>query len=112
MEDTPDTRGGEKVFTFELRFNEESGTSFQPLRDDAFSVANGTVVKARRLTQESNLRWEMHVDSASDADVTVVLPVTTRCGAQGGRLHRGRQETVQLPGLHHLRPGPIEQGGS
>ena len=110
LEDTPDTQGGEKVNTFESRFNEGSGTSFQPLRDDAFSVANGTVVKDRWLTQGSNLRWEMHVDSACNADVTVVLPVTTRCGAQGGHLHQGRQETVQLPGLHRLRTDPIGPG--
>ena len=56
--------------TSELRFNEEFGISYQTLRDDAFSITNGTVTKARRLTQGSNLRWEIHVGPASNADVT------------------------------------------
>ena len=104
---TPDTPGGEKVFTFELRFNEEFGISYQILRDDAFNVINGMVTKARRLTQGSNLRWEIHVDPASNAVVTVVLSVTTRCGARGGHLYQGRQKTVQLPELHRLRAGRL-----
>ena len=51
LEHTPDTPGGEEEATSELRFNEEFGISYQTLRDDAFSITNGTVTKARRLTQ-------------------------------------------------------------
>ncbi len=83
LENTPGAHGGEKVFTFELRINEEFRFSYQILRDNAFSVTDGTVTKARRLTQGSNLRWEIHVDPASNAEVTVVLPVTSCCDAQG-----------------------------
>ena len=105
LENTPDTHGGEKVFTFELRFNEVFAISYQTLRDDAFSVTDGILTKARRLTQGSNLRWEIHVGPASNADVTVVLLVTTDCNTTSGictrdgrKLSNSLQFTVSGPG--------------
>ena len=52
-----------------------------------------------------NIRWEIHVEPASNADVTVVLPVTADCDAQGsictddGRMLSNRLElTITGPG--------------
>ena len=83
LESTPSTHDGSTVFTFELRFSEEFGLSYKTLRDHAFTVTGGTVTKARRMTQGSNLRWEIHVTPNSNADVTVVLPATTDCADTG-----------------------------
>ena len=86
--DAPGSHNGQEKFTFELRFSEELGTgfSYKTLRDYAFTVTRGTVAGARRLDSDSdtpNIRWEITVSPDSNADVTVELPVTTDCEAQG-----------------------------
>ena len=104
LENTPDTHDGQNVFTFELRFSEEFSLSYRTLRDHAFTVAGGAVEKAERITKGSNLRWQIVVEPDSGADVTIVLPPTTDCGAQGaictgdGKKLSGRVElTVNGP---------------
>ena len=101
----PATHNG-SAFTFDLTFNEEFGISYVTLRDDAFSVTGGTVNKAKRMTQGSNIGWTITVtpDSAAAA-VTVVLPATTDCNDDGaictedGRKLSNRLEfTVSGPG--------------
>ena len=86
--DAPESHDGQEDFTFELRFSEELGTgfSYKTLRDHAFTVTRGTVVGARRLDGDSdtrNIKWEISVTPDSNADVTVELPATTDCDAQG-----------------------------
>ena len=61
--------------------------------------------KARRLAAPSNVRWEITVQPSSNADVTIVLPITTDCAVQGaictgdGRKLSGQVElTVSGPG--------------
>ena len=86
--DAPGSHNGQEKFTFELRFSEELGTgfSYKTLRDHAFTVTRGTVAGARRLDSDSdtpNIRWEISVTPDSTADVTVELPITTDCEAQG-----------------------------
>ena len=78
----PATHNG-SAFTFDLTFSEEFGISYVTLRDDAFSVTDGEVTSARRLTQGSNIGWTITVTPDSAADVTIVLPVTTDCNANG-----------------------------
>ncbi len=101
----PSTHDGQTAFTFELRFSEEFGLSYVTLRDHAFSVTGATVDKAKRMTQGSNIGWTITVTPESAAAVTVVLPVTTDCGATGaictgdGRMLSNRLEfTVSGPG--------------
>ena len=100
----PATHNG-SAFTFDLTFSEEFGISYVTLRDDAFSVTDGEVTSARRLTQGSNIGWTITVTPDSAADVTIVLPVTTDCDADGavctadGRKLSNRLEfTVSGPG--------------
>ena len=100
----PATHNGSN-FTFDLTFSEEFGISYVTLRDDAFSVTDGEVTSAQRLTQGSNIGWTITVTPDSAADVTVVLPVTTDCNANGavctadGRKLSNRLEfTVSGPG--------------
>ena len=78
----PATHNG-SAFTFDLTFSEEFGISYVTLRDDAFSVTDGEVTSARRLTQGSNIGWTITVTPDSAADVTIVLPVTTDCDDDG-----------------------------
>ena len=101
----PASHNGQGVFTFELRFSEEFGISYRTLRDHAFTVTGGEVVDARRLEPGKNVRWEIHVSPTANAQVTIVLPVTTDCSAQGaictedGRMLSSRVVlTVRGPG--------------
>ena len=96
---------GENVFTFELRFSEEFGISYKTLRDHAFTVTGGTVRKAQRLEQGSNIGWRITVSPDSSGAVTIILPITEDCEAQGaictedGRMLSHRLElTVSGPG--------------
>ena len=63
------------------------------------------MTKARRLEQGSNVRWEITVKPDGNAGVTVVLPETTDCEAQGAictedgrKLSSGLELTVSGPG--------------
>ena len=83
--DVPAAHDGSTTFTFELRFSEtpREGFSYKTLRDHAFTVTGGEVVKARRLEKGKNVRWEISVTPSGDGPVTIVLPVTTDCTAEG-----------------------------
>ena len=83
--DTPGSHDGQSEFTFELRFSEtpRRGFSYETLRDHALTVTGGEVVRARRLEPGKNVRWEIHVGPDSNAAVTIVLPATTNCEAEG-----------------------------
>ena len=97
VENAAATHGGSAVFTLELRFSEETALSFRTLRDRSFVVTGGDVVKAKRMDRPSNIPWRITVRPHSDGDVTVVLPVTTNCGAQGAICtHDGRKLSSRL----------------
>ena len=109
FEKMPATHDGETRFSFELHFSEQIRISYKTLRDRAFTVTGGEVRKARRLAPPSNLGWEIAVEPASDADVVLVLPVTTDCAvpravctAAGKRLSERLTATVRGPGTQAL----------
>ena len=88
IHDAPESHDGQEDFTFELRFSEEpkEGFSDVTLRDHAFTVKGGEVAGARQMDGDSdtpNIRWEISVSPDSNADVTVELPATEDCEAQG-----------------------------
>ena len=80
----PESHDG-TVFTFELRFSEtpRKRFSYKIMRDLAFTVTGGEVTGARRLAPRSNVGWEIHVRPDGNGPVTIVLPVTTDCTAEG-----------------------------
>ena len=105
LEATTESHNGTDAFTFEIRFSEEFPLSYKTLRDLAFTMSGGEVLKAQRLDKPSNIRWLITVEPDSNGDVTVVLPVTTDCDADGavctadGRKLSNRLEfTVSGPG--------------
>ena len=107
IHDAPESHDGQSVFTFELRFSEtpKDNFSYRTLRDHAFTVTGGEVVRARRLERGKNVRWEIHVRPDGNDDVTIALPATTDCAADGavctedGRMFSGGVElTVSGPG--------------
>ena len=106
--DAPDGHDGEDSFTFELRFSEEFDLSYATLRNHVFTVTGGAVTQARRLAPPANVRWEITVEPSSDADVSIVLPITTDCDDDGAictsdrRMLSNRSElTVSGPGAQN-----------
>ena len=81
FQDVPDKHDGTGFFTFLIAFSEPISISYKTLRDDSLEVTNGSATKAKRVDGQSDL-WEITVEPDSDADVTVVLPVTGDCTAQ------------------------------
>ena len=110
IHDAPESHNGTTDFTFELRFSEEpkEGFSYKTLRDHAFTVTGGEVAGARRLDGDSdtpNIRWEITVSPDSGGDVTITLPVTEDCDAEGAicangdkKLSNRLERTVSGPG--------------
>ena len=82
FQDAPDKHLGTGVFTFDIAFSEPISISYKTLRDDSLEVTNGSATKAKRVNGQSDL-WEITVKPDSDADVTVVLPITEGCGSDG-----------------------------
>ena len=112
IHDEPSSHDGQSEFTFELQFSEEpkEDFSYKTLRDHAFTVTRGTVKGgtvdgARRLVSGSNIEWQIKIRPTSNGDVTIVLPITEDCTADGavctgdGRPLSNRLEiTVSGPG--------------
>ena len=107
FESAPTSHNGSDNFKFRIAFSEElkTGFSYKTLRDHAFTVEGGTMVGARRLVRGSNIRWEISVSPDSTGDVTITLPATTDCDAQGAicadgdkKLSNRLERTVSGPG--------------
>ena len=79
----PDSHNGSSEFTFEIEFSEEFGLSYKTLRDFAFTETGGEVRKAQRMDKPSNVRWLITVEPNGNGDVTIELPATTDCNAEG-----------------------------
>ena len=82
LDNMPATHNG-TAFTFDLTFSEEFGLSYVTLKTHAFNVTGGTVENAQRTDKPSNISWRITVKPNGNGDVTVVLPVTTDCNAEG-----------------------------
>ena len=112
VESAPPSHNGSDEFRIRIAFSEEpkTGFSYKIMRDHAFTVTGGSVTGARRLVKGSNIGWEIVVKSDSNGDVTITLPATTDCDAQGAILRRRRQEAVQPAGDNRQRAGRIGRG--
>ena len=102
----PESHDGSTVFTFELRFSEtpRKRFSYKIMRDLAFTVTGGEVTGARRLAPRSNVGWEIHVRPDGNGPVTIVLPVTTDCTAEGAICTNDRRPLSNR--LEITVPGP------
>ena len=85
VERAPPSHNGSDEFRIRIDLSEEpkTGFSYTTMRDHAFTVTGGSVAGARRLDSPSNIGWEVVVEPDSNGDVSIVLPITTDCNAQG-----------------------------
>ena len=107
FESVPMSHNGSDNFKFRIAFSEEleTGFSYKTLRDHVFTVEGGTVAGARRLVSGSNIGWEVSVRPDPNGDVTITLPATEDCDAQGAicaggdkKLSNRLERTVSGPG--------------
>ena len=101
----PATHDGSSEFTFEIEFSEEFGLGYATLRDHAFTVTGGSVEKAQRTDKPSNIPWRIEIKPQGNGDVTITLPATTDCDADGAictgdgrKLSNSLSFTVSGPG--------------
>ena len=85
VERAPPSHNGSDEFRIRIDLSEEpkTGFSYTTMRAHAFTVTGGSVAGARRLDPPSNIGWEVVIEPDSNGDVSIVLPITTDCNAQG-----------------------------
>ena len=105
----PPEHDGSAAFTLRLQFSEAVGVSYVTLRDEALKVTNGTVTKAKRVDGRSRL-WEITIEPDSDAHVTIVLPITTDCNAQGAVCTSSGTELSNRSEATVPGPAPADSG--
>ena len=101
----PESHDGQSTFIFQMGFSEEPHTdfSYKTMRDHVFTVTNGEVTVAQRMTKGSNVGWKITVRPSGGGDVLIVLPVTGDCDDAGavctedGRKLSNRLELI-VPG--------------
>ena len=101
----PGSHDGSSAFIFEIEFSEEFGVSYRTLKFDAFNVTGGSVEKAQRTDKPSNIPWRIEIKPQGNGDVTIELPATTDCNADGAictgdgrKLSNSLSFTVSGPG--------------
>ena len=101
----PASHDGSSEFTFEIEFSEEFGLGYATLKNHAFNVTGGSVERAQRTDKPSNIPWRITVKPHGAGDVTIELPATTDCDAQGAictgdgrKLSNSLNFTVSGPG--------------
>ena len=94
-------------FWTELHFSAEPGLGYKDLRDKAFEVTGARITRAQRIEKSSNRSWRLLVEPAGFGDISLTLPVTEDCTAEGAvcTAEGARLET----GLGLVVPGPGER---
>ena len=78
----PAEHDGSSRFTVRLAFSEEVKAGIQKVKA-ALTVTGGTVKKARRVAPPSNEQWTITIQPDGHGAVTIILPITEDCDAQG-----------------------------
>ena len=82
FEAAPESHNGTDAFTFRIAFSEAVAIGFANFRRHALDVTEGSVTGASRVDRRSDL-WKITVEPDSLAGVSIVLPITEDCAAQG-----------------------------
>ena len=109
FQDMPEGHNGTDTFSFQILFSEAVNTSYRTLEDSALTVPNGEVTSASRVDGRSDL-WQIVVRPDSDADVTLTLPATEDCTANGAVCTEGGKKLSAE--VSHTVPGPEPEEAS
>ena len=83
LTNVPSSHIGSGEFTFDLSFSENVKAGYERIRDDAFNVDGGEIIKAKRQTQGSNQSWTITVKPDGNGAISITLPATADCDATG-----------------------------
>ena len=108
FEDMPGSHDGETEFAFRVRFSEGIRNPISTMRDRAFDVTGGSVVKARRVNGDKQY-WEITIQPDGDDAVVIVLEPNRGCNSgpcttDRRRLAKRLEETVAGPAGKRLSP--------
>ena len=78
----PESHSG-SWFEFTLTFSENVKAGYERIRDDAFTISGGDITKAERKVQGSNQTWTIRVRPDGNDAVSITLPATSDCNADG-----------------------------
>ena len=107
FQDLPDSHDGSTAFTFRVLFSEDVGISYANMRDDAFSLSEGDVTKARRVDGRNDL-WEITVEPDDNSDVSITLPANRSCATTGAICTREDSPRQLTNGPTATVTGPAE----
>ena len=79
----PASHIGSGEFTFDLSFSENVKAGYERVRDDAFTIGGGVILKAQRREQGTSQYWTITVKPDGNGAVYITLPETTDCNATG-----------------------------
>ena len=92
-------------FWTELHFSEEPDVGYKDLRDKAFEVTGARITRAQRIDKGSKRSWRLLVVPDGFGDISLTLPATEDCAAEGAvctadgaRLETGLALAVPGPG--------------
>ena len=117
--EVPAEHDGSSAFTLKLTFSEEpDGIGFRTVRDNLFTATGGTVVRAKRTGEDSNLEFRLTVEPSGNGAVTLALATPLpACGQSGavctadGRALTGPvTATVQGPPALSVLDAEVEEG--
>ncbi len=83
LDNVPSSHDGSAEFTFDLAFSENFPLGYATLRDHAFTINGGTIEQAQRKVTGSNQNWTITVEPSGNGAITITLPATTDCNADG-----------------------------
>ena len=83
LSNVPVSHDGSTEFTFDLAFSENFPLGYATLRDHTFTINGGTIEQAQRKVTGSNQNWTITVEPAGNGAVSITLPATTDCDADG-----------------------------
>ena len=95
---------GESSFTFNISFNHPVSAGHQTMQNSALTVTNGRVTSAERVNQQSD-HWRITIEPNGGADVTVHLPATESCAADGAVCTHGDAPLPLSNSITHTFPG-------
>ena len=117
--EVPAEHDGSSAFTLKLTFSDEpDGLGFRTVRDNLFTATGGTVVRAKRTEQGSNLGFRLTVEPSGNDAVTLSLATPLpACGQSGavctadGRALTGTvTATVQGPPSLAVEDAAVDEG--
>ena len=108
LEDFPTDHDGSSAFTFRIAFSADVEITPEDMRDHALTVAGGTVTNATRVDGRSDL-WELTVEPAGTAAVTILVPLDRACTETGALCTADGLALSTAPGHSVPGPAPVQQ---